>query len=604
MCQQIVHRGPDDEGQFARGPIGLGVRRLSIIDLEGGHQPMTTVDGLITIVFNGEIYNYRDIRADLESKGHRFRTDSDTECILNCYAEYGLDCLSRLNGMFAIAIWDDAAQRLVLARDRLGIKPLYVCDDGESCTFASETTALLTNSTVPREIDHEALAYYLQYGYVAAPATLFRGIRKLPPAHYMIVSRQGAVTRQFWALDYTAKPLAERDYAERLYHALRRSVGRQLVSDVPLGAFLSGGLDSTSIVHLMTDITGGAVNTYSVGFDGADRFHNELPDAARMAARFQSAHHELRVNGNMAGLIADLARRLDQPLADSSFIVTYLIAQLASRSVKVVMSGVGGDEIFGGYRRYLGAGLGRYYDWVPAPGRRLVRSGVLGLKVDRGTAARNYARLARGFVLAHDLPPFERYDTVVRLLSEPRLNSLLTQPAGRGSGLIAERRAFFEEPQGSDPVNRMMHLDLKTSLPESLLLLTDNMTMATSIEARVPFLDHELVELVARIPSSLKIKGARLRHIQKLSMRPHLPREVFKKRKWGFGCPVGRWFRSDLRELLRDSLAADRVRRKGFFDPLAVEALIEAHESYREDNADVLLGLLTFDLWHSGWADR
>ena len=602
MCDRIVHRGPDDEGQFVEGSVGLGVRRLSIIDVEGGHQPITTEDGRFTIVFNGEIYNYREVRAELETRGHRFRTASDTEAVLECYAEYGVGCFSRLNGMFAIAIWDAVEQRLVLARDRLGVKPLYVYDDGQSITFASEIKALLGETAVARELDPDALGYYLRYGYVAAPATLVRGIRKLQPAHYMVVARDQVTTREYWRLDYTPEELPEAEFADRVYQSLRRCVQRELVSDVPLGAFLSGGLDSSSIVTLMTEITGTAVNTYSVGFAGPDRFHNELPDAARMAAHCHSRHHEILVTPDVPHLIPTLVRTLDEPLADSSFIVTYLIAELARRTVTVVLSGVGGDEIFGGYRRYLGPGLGRYYDWVPEQARRLVSTGLGRVKVDRGSSLRNYARLARSFVLAHDLPPFERYDTAIRVTTDARLGCLLEQPAADlSSNLLDQRRAFFDHPTGNDPLARMMHLDLKTSLPESLLLLTDSMTMATSVEARVPFLDHELVELAARIPSALKIHGTRLRYIQKRSMARHLPKEVLQRRKLGFGCPVGRWFRHDLRELLRDSFADSRVRRKGLFRPAAIQAVIDAHENHREDNTDLLLGLLTFDVWQSEW---
>jgi asparagine synthase (glutamine-hydrolysing) len=602
MCDRIVHRGPDDEGQFVDRSVGLGVRRLSIIDVAGGHQPITTDDGRFTIAFNGEIYNYRQVRAELETRGHRFKTASDTEAVLECYAEYGVDCFSRLNGMFAIAIWDAVEQQLVLARDRLGIKPLYVHYDGQSVTFASEIRALLREPDVPHELDHNALAYYLRYGYVTAPATLVRGIRKLQPAHYMVFARDQVMTREYWRLDYTPEPLPEAEFADRVYQSLRRCVQRELVSDVPLGAFLSGGLDSSSIVTLMTDITGTAVNTYSVGFAGADAFHNELPDAARLAAHCRSTHHEILVAPDVPNLIPTLVRRLDEPLADSSFIVTYLIAELARRTVTVVLSGVGGDEIFAGYRRYLGPGLSRYYDWVPQQARRLVSSGLGRVKVDRGSALRNYARLARSFALAHDLPPFERYDSAVRVTTDARLSCLLQQPAG-SSDLLAQRRELFDHPAADDPLARMIHLDLQTSLPESLLLLTDSMTMATSVEARVPFLNHELVELAARIPSSLKIHGTRLRYIQKRSMATHLPKEVFRRRKMGFGCPMGRWFRHELRDLLHDSLAEDRVRRKGLFRPAAIQAAIDAHQNHREDNTDLLLGLLTFDLWQSDWLE-
>jgi asparagine synthase (glutamine-hydrolysing) len=601
MCDTIVHRGPDDEGQFVDGSVGLGARRLSIIDLVSGRQPMTTPDGRMTIVFNGEIYNYLELRRALESKGHRFRTTSDTECILNAYVEDGPECLAYLNGMFAIAIWDSAAQQLFLARDRVGIKPLYVYDDGNSIRFASELKALLSDSSIPRDLDPEAFAYFVRYGYVAAPATMFRRVRKLPAAHYLIVGRDRTIERQFWTLSYASDHLSEDEHASRVFDVLERCVRRQLVSDVPLGAFLSGGLDSSSIVQLMTDITGGPVNTYSIGFVESDSFYNELPDAARMARRCHTNHHEIRVKADAAKRVQELVHQLDQPLCDSSFVVTYLLSRLAHDTVTVALSGVGGDEIFGGYRRYLGPTLGRFYTSVPTSARRVVSSAVSRLKVDRGSAFRNYARLARAFVMSHHLPAFEQYDRFVQLTSEPQLNALIGDSSANGSELIAARRTFFEQPDGTDPVTGMMHLDLKTSLPESLLMLTDAMSMATSVEVRVPFLDHDLVELVARIPSSLKIKRLRLRHIQKCSMAGHLPQEIFTKHKWGFGCPVGLWFRNELKELLRDTLSPDRVRRHGLFDARAIQQIINAHENYREDNSDVLLALLTFELWHREW---
>jgi asparagine synthase (glutamine-hydrolysing) len=597
MCDTMVHRGPDDVGEFVSGSIGLGVRRLRIIDLEHGHQPMTTQDGRATIVFNGEIYNYRELRDVLESKGHRFTTASDTECILHAYLEYGVDCLAHLNGIFGIAIWDEQLQRLFLARDRIGVKPLYVYDDGQSITFGSELKALLSDPGVPRDLDMDAFAYYLRYGYVAAPATLFRRIRKLPPAHYLVVGREQTSMRRFWDLSYESDGLPEEEYAHRLYEVLRRCVKRQLVSDVPLGVFLSGGLDSSSIVHLVTDVTSAPAETYSIGFEGEDSFHNELPDAARIAAHYGTHHHEILVQPDIASQLPDLVRLLDQPLADSSFVVTYLLSRLARESVTVVLSGVGGDEIFGGYRRYLGPRIWNYYKSVPTPARQLVSSTMARLKVDRGSTVRNYARLARAFVTTDRMPAFEQYDRFVRLTSETTLNALARAPLAC-SDLIAQRRTLFEAADTTDPVTGMLHLDLKTSLPESLLLLTDSMSMATSVEARVPLLDHELVEAVAATPAALKIKGLRLRHIQKRLMQGYLPREVFQKRKWGFGCPVGRWFRCELREFVRDTLAPESLRHDGLFEPSAVQAIIAAHESYSEDHSDLLLALVTFQLWN------
>jgi asparagine synthase (glutamine-hydrolysing) len=596
MRDTLEHRGPDDAGEFIDGQVAFAVRRLSVIDLEGGHQPISTPDGRFTIAFNGEIYNHRELRRCLESRGRVFRTNSDTECLVHAFAVYGPECLRHVDGMFALAIWDRDERQLFLARDRLGIKPLYVYDDGRSISFASELKALLADS-IPRELDQEALAYYVRYGYVAAPATLLRHIRKLPAAHYMLCRRDNTIVRPFWTLSYVTDAVPEQELPERIYSALQRSVAKQLISDVPVGAFLSGGLDSSSIVRLMTDAEDRPVNTYSIGFAGPDDFYNELPDAARIAKYYGTTHHEIIVEPDVTELLPRLVRHLDQPLADSSFLVTYLLARAARESVTVTLSGVGGDEIFGGYRRYLGPRLNGYYDRLPRGVHRMAAWATERVKVDRGSRSGNCARLARAFVTASQLAPFEQYDDFVRLTTESQVAALLQRPGGTDSDLLAARRAFFDAPGDGDPITSMMHLDLKTSLPESLLLLTDSMTMAASLETRVPLLDHELVELLARIPSRYKIKGLTLRYLQKLSMRPHLPTAVFAKRKWGFGCPVGRWFRKELRELLRDTLAPTRLRQAGLFNPAVVEGIIEAHETSRADNTDILLGLLTFELW-------
>ena len=597
MCDALKHRGPDDCGVFADDGIAMGIRRLSVIDVENGHQPISTDDGRFTIVFNGEIYNYRELRTCLEASGHRFRTDSDTECLLHAFAAFGPDCLSRLNGMFAVAIWDNRTRQLFLARDRVGIKPLYLYDDGRSVWFASEIKALLAATAVPRDFDHEAFAYYLRYGYVAAPATLFRRIRKLPAAHYMTFRRDAAVTRQYWDLSYRPDAPPTEQLIDKVYSLLQQSVRRELVSDVPLGAFLSGGLDSSSIVQLMSEAIDRPVNTYSIGFAGADGFYNELPDAAQIAARFRTAHHEIVIQPDVAELMPRLARHLDQPLADSSFLVTYVLSRAARESVTVALSGVGGDEVFGGYRRYLGTRLSEYYAMVPGSAQRAVTWAATQLPVDRNSTWRNVARLGRAFLTAGHLAPFDQYDQFVRVVSEARLQALLCHPAAPESDALAERRALFAAPEDADPVAGMLHLDFKTSLPESLLALTDSMSMAASLEARVPLLDHELVELLASVPASRKVKGLRLRDVQRRSMLPYLPRSVFTKRKWGFGCPTGRWFRDELRELLRDTLAPDRLRRVGLLNADTVQEIIREHESYREDNSDILLSLLTFELW-------
>lgn len=604
MCEAITHRGPDDAGVFVDGPVGLGMRRLSIIDLAGGHQPMQTADGRFSIVFNGEIYNYREVRRALEAEGHRFHTSSDTEVVLHAYSTLGPTCLERLNGMFALAIWDGKERSLFLARDRVGIKPLYICDSGRELLFASEIKALLRVRRGANEVDPNALGYFLRYGYVPSSASLLEGVRQVLPGHYMLVTPTGTVTRNYWTVDYTEAPRrTESEWSELVYSSLRAAVQRQLVADVPLGAFLSGGVDSSSVVSLMSEVTGASVSTYSIGFEGEDSFHSELDDARVLAGQLGTHHHEILVNPDVASLLPRLVHHLDQPLGDSSFLVTYLVSQLASESVKVILSGVGGDEVFGGYRRYLGPRVSQLYDRVPAPVRLGLARAATRISVDRGTGLGNLARLGRTFLTGFDLPPYEQYDHSVQMLPELAVNTICPwlPPAG---DLMNERRSHFESLPDGDSLNRLLHLDLKTSLVDSLLLLTDKMSMATSLEARVPFLDHELIETVARVPSQLKVKGTRLRYLQKRAMRGRLPDEVFRRKKRGFGCPVGRWFRADLRELLHDTLSAARLQREGMFDASAVNALIAAHAQMSEDRSEALLALLTFHIWKDQLQER
>jgi asparagine synthase (glutamine-hydrolysing) len=602
MCDTIVHRGPDDEGIFACGPVGLGMRRLSIIDLAGGHQPMRTDDGALTIVFNGEIYNHRDVRRTLEGRGVRFRTSSDTESILYAYQEYGVDCLEHLNGMFGFAIWDANRRRLFVARDRVGVKPLYWSQNGQRLLFGSEIKALLVDPEVPRTLDRDAMRYFLRYGYVPSPATLFASVRQLPPAHYLLADESGVIVNRYWSLPHASgRERPEAEHVEMVYEQVKRAVDRQLISDVPLGAFLSGGLDSSSMVHMMAEVTGGPISTYSIGFAGVDTFHNELDDARFVSQHYRTSHHEIIVRPDVASLLPRLVHHLDQPIADSSFVVTYLVSALARETVKVIISGVGGDELFGGYRRYLGPYLNQYYDVLPKPVQQAFGALSARLPVDRGSSAKNYFRLARAFVKAHGLPAYERYDEAVQLLSPDAVQTLSPTLPGGESPLIEARRAFFHEAPGDDPLAQMLRLDFHTSLVDSLLQLTDKMSMATSLEARVPLLDHELIEAVTTVPSALKINRGHLRSVQKKSMKGRLPDRVLGKKKRGFGCPVGAWFRTDLKDLVHETLHPSVLARDGIFDPETVQTIISEHEQYREDRTDLLLALVTFQLWRDEW---
>src|SRR6266542_350948 len=582
MGGSLMHRGPDDEGRYVGDCIALGMRRLSIIDLEGGHQPIANESGTVWVVCNGEIYNFRELRADLKKKGHVFRCQSDTEVIVHLYEEEGLDSFSKLRGMFAIAIWDSERSRLVLVRDRLGKKPLYISRGADRLIFASELKAILQDERVSRDLNFSALNEYLALGYVPAPLTLFKKIDKILPGHYIVCERNGVREQRYWDIDpKQTQILREEEWVERVREKLLESVRIRLVSDVPLGAFLSGGIDSSAIVAAMARMTDCPVKTYSIGFEGEDYFYNELPYAALVAQEFSTDHHEIMVRPDVAGLLPKLIWHLDEPIADSAFITTYLVSQLAAESVKVILSGVGGDELFGGYRRYLGDAFGRYYNLLPAQVRvKWLPSLLARMPRDRHSGWKNLIRYADGFVSSANLLPPERYSGYVSLFSsEVRARLAKTDRCidganhnGIGSATL---RRYFEACAGAENLNRFIYVDLKTSLADDLLALTDKMTMATSLECRAPFMDHEMLELAASMPAHFKVKGFTLKYILKKAVQPWLPPEILARKKRGFGAPIGAWLRKDLKAIVEDTLGEDQVRRRGLFHWPVVKDLFE-----------------------------
>ena len=596
MADRIVHRGPDDEGFFVRRNIGLGMRRLSIIDLAGGHQPISTPDGGKVIVFNGEVYNFRDHRPELERRGHQFSTRTDTEVVLHLYDEYGLDFLDHANGMFGLAIWDEPARRLVVARDRIGIKPLYYYRDEEKLVFASEIKAILALPSVRAELEPATLEVYLIYGFTPAPYTLFRGISKLPPGHRMRIEGRQVHIEPYWRLSYLPKATAsETELRDELFELLKDAVRYQLVADVPLGAFLSSGIDSSGIVHLMRDLGAGQINTYTIGFGKGYAAYNEMDAAHRFAEDYGTNHHEILVEPEVADLFPRLIAMLDEPVADSSFLVTYLVSRLARETVKVILSGVGGDELFGGYRRYLNVQLGRYARVIPGWLRRNVLERVLqALPADRNSALFNYVRLARAYVRTADLPLDRQYAAYTSVVSEEARRDLLT-----ASGTVEDlHQKYFDECDSPEPLDRLMYFDLKTSLPEQLLMLTDKMAMAVSLEGRVPFLDHRVVEFAARLPVDLKLRGFKLRYLQKAVFRDRFPPYVFEQKKRGFGAPIGSWIRNELKDLTFDLLSESHLKEQGLFHYPTVQRMLDSHFHMREDHTDSLLALIAFQIWH------
>ena len=598
----ITHRGPDDEGRYIGRGVGLGMRRLSIIDLSGGHQPMSNEDEAVWVVCNGEIYNFQEIRARLEQKGHRFRTKSDTEVLVHLYEEEGLDFVRRLRGMFAIALWDVNRSRLVLVRDRLGKKPLYIREEPNRLLFGSEIKSLLEAEDVPRRVDLEALGEYMALGYVPAPHTMFEGIRKLLPGHLLVAEKGRITEREYWDVRFDSQEKqSEQEWIERVRVKFLEAVRIRLVSDVPLGAFLSGGIDSSAVVAAMAQSSDRPVKTYSIGFEGEDRFYNELPYASIIAKEFATEHHEIIVRPEVSSLLPRLIWHLDEPIADSAFITTYLVSRLARESVTVILSGVGGDELFGGYRRYLGNTLMRYYRLLPGPLRNTAIPALLAhLPQDRNSGWKNTVRYAAAFVKAAGLDPVSRYLSYVQVFSPEVRAQLLKGNSARASADDSASRALrqcFDRCTDADSLSQIIYADIKTSLADDLLALTDKMSMAASIECRAPFMDQELVELTARMPSALKVRGLTMKYLLKKVIEPWLPREIIHRKKRGFGAPVGSWLRGDLESLVDETLSESQVRRRGFFQWEAVQAVIATHRRQQTDYTDGLLALICLELW-------
>lgn len=604
MGERTRHRGPDDEGKHVDGPCGMAMRRLSIIDLAGGHQPLSNVDETLWLVCNGEIYNFRELRSELQAKGYRFKTGSDCEVLLHLYDEEGDDFIHRLNGMFDFALWDARRRRLLIGRDRLGIKPLYVLQDWQRLAFASEAKALLALPGVSAELDRRVLADYLHLGYVAAPGCIFKGIRKLPPATLLAVEDGQVREWRYWRLpESVTSDISSAEWAQRVRSQLEESVSMQMVSDVPIGAFLSGGIDSSAVVGLMARHSSQPIRTYAIGFAGgeAEALYNELPYARRVAELFGTQHREIVVRPDVVALLPKLLWHMDEPLSDTAFITTFLVSEFARQEVKVILSGVGGDELFGGYRRYLGEHFARRYRNLPAWLRR--SAGLLAgyLPADRHSGLLNTLRLAKGFLASAEMTADERYRSYLQVRDRPGVAALLAEPDEIHSDALD---LAFAAAGNVDELNRMFAVDAETQLPDDLLLLTDKMSMAVSLECRVPLLDHQLVELAATIPASIKLHKGRLKGLLKDSLADLLPDDILNRKKRGFGTPMGAWLKRELAPLLRRLLAAEVVASRGLFRKAEVDRLMADHEANRIDGTDVLLALMNLEIWSRIYLDR
>jgi len=597
MTRTLVHRGPDDEGSYFDDYVALGHRRLSIIDLERGHQPIGNEDGSVWIVLNGEIYNYRDLRALLAAKGHTFRTHSDTETIVHAYEQWGADCVARLRGMFAFALWDRPRRTLVLARDRVGKKPLYYASVGGKLLFASEIKALLAHPELDRALDLEAVSDYVSLLYIPREKTIFRRVRKLLPGHTMTTTTAGASLHEYWDVRFVSEATGEEEATRRVAELLDEAVAVRLESDVPLGAFLSGGLDSSAVVGFMTAHTSTPVATASIGFP--DAAFDELAYARVVAGHFGTAHREEVVTPAAIEAMKLLSWHYDEPFGDSSAIPTFYVSQLARRRVTVTLSGDGGDESFAGYRRYyFDARENRLRAWIPPALRRRV-FGALGALYPK---ADYLPRVFRGKAFLSNLArtPWEAYLHSVSGVNEDdkaRLLAADTRHALRGYRTTDLFEQLYRRAGEADSLARIQYIDFKTYLPDDILTKVDRASMANSLEVRCPLLDHHLIEYVARLPSSLKLCGTRSKIVLRKAVADLVPAPILQRPKMGFAMPVGAWLRGDLRGLIHEHVLTDRGDH-GLFAPATVHTFWREHTSGVRDRTTELWGLLVFNLWY------
>jgi asparagine synthase (glutamine-hydrolysing) len=605
MAGLLAHRGPDGEGVWAQGPVGLAHRRLAIIDLsEAAAQPMANEDETVWIVFNGEIYNFQGLRDDLMRRGHRFRSKSDTETILHLYEEEGDACLGRLRGMFAFALWDGRRRRLLLARDRVGKKPLFYWQrPGRALAFASEPKAFLADPEFRAEPDPEAIWHFLGLQYVPSPWSAFRGVRKLPPAHYLVLEGDRLEVRRYWELRYTpkrAEPAA--DLLAELEARLREAVRLRLISDVPLGAFLSGGVDSSGVVALMTAVGTGPVRTFSIGFPEAE--YDELRYARMVAERFGTQHQELVVRPDALAVLPRLVWHYNEPFGDSSAIPSLYLAEMTRRSVTVALNGDGGDESFAGYHRYLALTLSWPFNLVPRSLGRGIQGLVGHLPVGR---AKGFLTRAARFLAAQDPDPRRRYSRWMLHFDHGHKLGLCTpdfRDQAGGADSAEWILAAYARADGANLLDRTLSVDVQTYLPDDLLVKMDIATMAHSLEARSPFLDHEVMEFAAALPPRLKLRGRTGKALLKDLLARLLPPELLHRPKMGFGVPLEHWFRGPLRDFLRDTLLSPRCLDRGYLVPAGVRTLVEEHVSGRRNWQSQLWDLLVLELWFRTFIDQ
>lgn len=628
MLAAIEHRGRDDEGVWtcaaidAQGrSVSLGHRRLAIIDTSAaGHQPMVSRDGRFVVTFNGEIYNYRELRAQLKSRGYEFHTDCDTEVLLTAFGEWGTDCLARLNGMFAFAVWDNQERVLTLARDRVGIKPLYytvvprVGDEPNAFLFASEIKAMLATGLVERSIDAEALHQYLTFLWTPDPHTLFRGVRKLPPGHFLTFTNDKVTISEWWDISYDEIEggKSEQWWQDRVLETLDHVVDLEMVADVPLGSFLSGGIDSSGIVAMMKRHSDGQkVSTYTIGFKPEDLRYDIIPDdvawARKANALLQTDNRELILEPDVTTLLPKLIYHLDEPTADPAIIASYLVSRAARETLTVLLSGVGGDEVFAGYPRLLAMRIANALEPIPrfvrGPGLKMIAEAMPGGKPGRFTGPlRNAKKFSRSAALDFE-DRYLGYGTYFDNAAKARLYTAALNEATREVDAYAAHRRCFARQKHADPLNQLLYVDLKTFLPCLNLTYTDKTSMAVNLEVRVPFLNVEMLELTARMPPRLKLRGLKRKYILKRALEKVLPPDLVWRKKAGFGAPIRSWLRGPLRPMVEDLLSPATISRRGLFRPEEVRRVIDENLSGREDYSLQVFQLLVLELWQREFID-
>jgi len=604
MCRTLIHRGPDDEGIYIDEEAALGARRLSIIDVEGGHQPLSSENKNIWVVQNGEIYNFPWLRKELESLGHSFKTRTDTEVIAHSYEEWGERCVDKFRGMFVFAVWDKNQKTLFIARDRLGIKPLYyTLLPDNSLVFGSELKAVLCHPEVKRRIDPRALDLFLTLEYIPAPYSIFRDIYKLPAGHTLTYQNGTIDIKQYWKLTpperrknkITDKELPE--YSDQLYQLLKESVNLRLISDVPLGAFLSGGVDSSCIVGLMKELGASPLRTFSIGFE--DRTYNETPHARRIADRFETEHEEFIIRPDALELTDKLIHHLDEPFGDFSIFPTYLVSKMARKHVTVILSGDGGDEIFGGYEHYQAQKFARlpFVSWTAKPAGTVIN--LFPPSPKKKGAWNKTQRFLQGF----DHDPSLRHLRWMMFLSNQAKQKLYTdnfRAESRSCETFFQKKPFnslFRDMQSYDQINGELYLDLKTYLVDDILVKVDRMSMAASLETRVPLIDHKIVEFIFGLPGHLKLRGFTTKWLFKKTMERLLPKENIYRKKEGFSIPIKQWLRKDLKDLMFDYLNERRISEEGYFNFPYIQRMIDLHLKEKANFSHQIWALLVFEIW-------